>query len=251
LWPFSTKGEDGYGTVSYLGKISGAHRVMCTLAHGKPPTRKHIPAHSCAGRLSSWKRCVNPNHLSWKTLRATLRESAKRHPENYQRGQQRHKLTAEKVAQIRALEGDHTQRELAGMFGTLERNIGKILQRKTWVTGERRIFGGDTSKGRRLIVQRPRFEAARFYVPRAVGVEFSDGTPRPVLIVGPEQHETQFALLAALEKLHPSVKMLVLAVLEGADLEQAAIEAHIGPGMLASLLPRLRTFLTPYVRVTA
>jgi hypothetical protein len=43
-----------------------------------------------------------------------------------------------------------------------------------------------------------------------LSVEFSDGTPRAVLIVGPEQHETQFALLAALEKLHPSVEELVL-----------------------------------------
>jgi hypothetical protein len=71
-----------------------------------------------------------------------------------------------------------------------------------------------------------------------------------VLIVGPEQHDTQFALLAAIEKLHPSVKVLVLAVLGGAELEEAAVEARIGPKMLASLLPRLRTFLTPYVRAT-
>src|SRR5258708_32092031 len=73
LWPLSCK--NGYGMVGYLNKLLHAHRVMCELAHGKPPTRKHIAGHSCADRNPLfWKSCVNPNHLSWKTNSETQLE---------------------------------------------------------------------------------------------------------------------------------------------------------------------------------
>jgi hypothetical protein len=244
LWPFSTKGPQGYGMVGYLGKLLCAHRVMCELAHGKPPTRKHKAAHTCALRP-----CVNPKHLLWRTLRETQLESVKRHPGYHRRGQP-HKLTADQVSQIRALKTDYTQRELAGMFGVQERNISKILLRRTWATGEFSQFGGNT-KRRLILPTKPNFETARFYIPRAIGFEFSEGIARVVPIVGPQQQETPFALLAALDKLHPNVRAFVLAVIDGAEMQQAATEARIGADMLARLLPRLRAFLTPYVRVAA
>jgi hypothetical protein len=50
--------------LGYLGDTLYAHRLMCQLAHGDPPTPDHIAAHSC-GR--GHEGCVNPNHLSWKT----------------------------------------------------------------------------------------------------------------------------------------------------------------------------------------
>ena len=61
-WPFAT--SVGYGKFGYMGKIYAAHRFMCEMVHGAPPTPEHHAAHSChRGHFG----CVNPNHLSWKT----------------------------------------------------------------------------------------------------------------------------------------------------------------------------------------
>lgn len=62
-WPFSTH-PTGYGSFGYLGELYYAHRFMCQLVNGPPPSPTHEASHSCGkGHLS----CVNPRHLSWKT----------------------------------------------------------------------------------------------------------------------------------------------------------------------------------------
>src|SRR5215471_14726746 len=62
-WPFS-RSSSGYGILFHEGKVVYAHRTMCELANGKPPTPKHHASHSCGrGHLG----CVNPRHLEWKT----------------------------------------------------------------------------------------------------------------------------------------------------------------------------------------
>ncbi len=63
MWPFSVE-QNGYGNFGYLGKMYRAHKFMCELAHGLAPAG-HEAAHSCGVA-----RCVNPNHLSWKTRSA-------------------------------------------------------------------------------------------------------------------------------------------------------------------------------------
>lgn len=63
IWPFN-RNDRGYGQLSMGGKIQRAHRVMCELVHGKPPTSKHQASHSCGnGHLG----CVHPKHLRWAT----------------------------------------------------------------------------------------------------------------------------------------------------------------------------------------
>jgi hypothetical protein len=63
-WPFAKDGRVGRGQLGYLGKNYWAHRLMCILAHGKPPTPKHQAAHNCGkGHYG----CVNPRHVGWKT----------------------------------------------------------------------------------------------------------------------------------------------------------------------------------------
>lgn len=62
-WPYATD-KDGYGLGELGGKIRRAHRYICMLAHGAPPTQRHQAAHSCGkGHLG----CVNPRHLRWAT----------------------------------------------------------------------------------------------------------------------------------------------------------------------------------------
>jgi hypothetical protein len=63
IWPFA-RYNNGYGNVTFydaLGKHStGAHRIMCKLVHGEPPTPKHEAAHSCGNGTGG---CINPHHL--------------------------------------------------------------------------------------------------------------------------------------------------------------------------------------------
>jgi hypothetical protein len=67
IWPFARDNkEEGYGRMWWNGHHARAHRIMCELAHGKPPSRKHEAAHDCGrGRFG----CVNPRHLGWKTAK--------------------------------------------------------------------------------------------------------------------------------------------------------------------------------------
>lgn len=69
-WPYATD-KDGYGLGELGGKIRRAHRYVCTLVNGDPPTPKHEAAHSCGnGHLG----CVNPRHLRWATTLENQRE---------------------------------------------------------------------------------------------------------------------------------------------------------------------------------
>lgn len=125
IWPFS-RVPNGHGHFGLNGKIYRAHRFMCELVNGPPPTPKHEASHSCGnGHLG----CVNPRHLSWATRSENRREAVRhnRIPKNY-----RYKLTAEEVFQIRRLEGKKGTLELAKMFGVSTGNIRHIIKRDTW-----------------------------------------------------------------------------------------------------------------------
>lgn len=62
-WPY-TISPRGYGRWNRGGKSRYAHREICAIIHGAPPTAKHLAAHSCGkGHLG----CVNPKHLRWAT----------------------------------------------------------------------------------------------------------------------------------------------------------------------------------------
>lgn len=124
-WPFCKDGSVGRGRIVHLGVSWWAHRLMCFLAHGNPPTRRHQAAHNCGnGHLA----CVNQRHLEWKTntqnqLDRTL------HGTKRIGGIPRNKLTAEQVDQIRALKGTKTQYELAEMFGVKRGTIEYWLRK--------------------------------------------------------------------------------------------------------------------------
>lgn len=74
-WPYS-RNPQGYGQTYFCGEVMGAHRVMCILAHGSPPSPSHQAAHSC-GRGSGG--CVNPEHLRWATAKENIADKFNLH----------------------------------------------------------------------------------------------------------------------------------------------------------------------------
>jgi hypothetical protein len=113
-WPFAKDGRVGRGILGYNGRHYWAHRLMCILAHGEPPTPQHQAAHECGkGHYG----CVNPRHLSWKTNSENQLDRAKTGSALRNRAGPKGTLTAEQIAAIRALKGRKTQMQIAGMFG--------------------------------------------------------------------------------------------------------------------------------------
>jgi len=112
IWPFA-KNHKGYGQLGYEGQSYKANRMMCELAHGKPPSPEHQAAHTCGnGHLS----CVNPNHLEWKTNFENQMDRVE-HGTMPKKGRQRRILTPEQIEEVRALKGKMAQYDIAKRFG--------------------------------------------------------------------------------------------------------------------------------------
>lgn len=130
IWPFARDSLNGDGFVAYMGRSRKAHRVMCDLVNGPPPTPLHQAAHSCGNRHLG---CVHPKHLSWKTnsenqLDRRRHGTAGKGP----KGNARHRLTADQVAEIRSGAVKRTQKEWADLFGVSFQTIGFVIRGQTW-----------------------------------------------------------------------------------------------------------------------
>jgi hypothetical protein len=127
IWPMS-RDDKGYGQLGYLGGVYKAHRLMCILAHGEPPTQTHAAAHECGnGHLG----CVNPNHLEWKTPSANTMDAVRHGRYGHGVGW-KGKLTARSVSEIKALAGRLTNVELGLLYKVHPETIAKIRRGETW-----------------------------------------------------------------------------------------------------------------------
>ena len=119
LWPFAKDALRGHGMLGYTDEAGKhvskkAHRLMCELAHGLPPTKWHEAAHECGnGHLG----CVNPRHLSWKTRSANQLDRRKHGTANKSPNGGRTRLSLEQIEEIRSLKGKITPARLAESFG--------------------------------------------------------------------------------------------------------------------------------------
>jgi hypothetical protein len=151
-WPFSD--TRGYGHFKCNGERFYAHRYMCTLIHGDPPSDKHQASHSCG---KGHEKCVNPRHLLWKTpsgnqLDRRAHGTTKRNGNGWAG-----KITMAQAEEIRRLAPEKTQDELARMFYTSRGNIQFILngQTKLKVLGleRQRILTALSKAGRPMSLQ--------------------------------------------------------------------------------------------------
>lgn len=126
IWPFSR--TRGYGGFSHMGERYYAHRFMCELVHGAPPSPLHEAAHSC-GRGHDG--CVHPGHVSWKTKSENLLDCAGHGTQARSHYGTKGFLTADQAAQIRGLKGVKTQWQIAEQFGVSESTISDIWLGRT------------------------------------------------------------------------------------------------------------------------
>lgn len=126
-WPFSHNKQGYAGTVYLNGESWLAQRLVCTLAHGEPPTPDHEAAHSC-GRGAEG--CISPIHLSWKTR--TENEADKQVHGTLVNGVKHplHKLLPSDVISIRTSLAP--QRSIAADFGVSQAVVCAIRARKMW-----------------------------------------------------------------------------------------------------------------------
>ena len=125
IWPFG-RHRDGYGTIIVDGKVTYAHRYMCKLVHGEPPSPKHHAAHNCNRGHDA---CVNPHHLNWKTPGANHKEG-EWHPKI--------KINADQAREIRDLKGLELVDVTAKRFGLSAITVRQIQSGRLWRVDGRR-----------------------------------------------------------------------------------------------------------------
>lgn len=116
-WPFATNGN-GYGWAWYQGARIGAHRLLLVLRTGQNPKDKDAAHGPCHNRA-----CVNPNHLSWSTRLANVRDQKRD-------GHKGHILCASDAKEIRNSSAPVS--ELSQRYGVCISTIYKIKQGRAW-----------------------------------------------------------------------------------------------------------------------
>jgi hypothetical protein len=128
IWPYYRM-PNGYAQAWVGGKQWLAHRYVCTVAHGSPPTASHEASHSC-GRGTDG--CVTKRHLSWKTHSENMADQLVHGSTTRGERNAAAKLTEAQAREIIALKGVKTPAELAGQFGVQPTAIKRIQTGKRW-----------------------------------------------------------------------------------------------------------------------
>ena len=128
IWPYGMD-RHGYGLVHIGVKNRNAHRVVCELAHGEPPTKKHVAAHNCG---KGHEGCVNPHHLRWATREENAQDQVEHGTKVQGETHGASKLTEEQVREIIAAKGKLLQREIAKEHGIKREAVSKIHRGIRW-----------------------------------------------------------------------------------------------------------------------
>jgi len=124
--------EVGYAGVSVNGKVRYAHHIACEHRNGPRPDGLHA-AHECGNRG-----CVNPRHLSWKTISANQMDRVRHGTSNRGERSPVHKLTESEVWVIQGMfRFPNTDAGIAREFGVGTEAVRRIRigTRWEWLTG--------------------------------------------------------------------------------------------------------------------
>jgi hypothetical protein len=128
-WPYAKSG-DGRGQLMVDGKLVLAHRHVCRMVYGDPPSEQFDTAHSCHnGHLG----CINPKHVRWATRKENMNDGVRWRDRRGEKHAQA-KLTDNDAIAIRSeyLEGKLTHRDLGKRYGVSHTVIGHIIRRSAW-----------------------------------------------------------------------------------------------------------------------
>lgn len=113
---------NGYGHMSFYGRVEYSHRVAAVLYLGHDLRSPRVVMHECDN-----PRCFNPEHLTVGTQKENMRRAA----DKGRMGGK--KLTPTAAGEIKwLLARGATQRELATRYGVSTTAIGHIYRKQTW-----------------------------------------------------------------------------------------------------------------------
>jgi len=129
-WPWlAYRNEKGYGTIRFMGKQRGAHRVAFFLANRRWPD--NFALHRCDNT-----QCQNPKHIFDGTNSDNMADMVAKNRQSRLKGEAhgRSKLTDADVIAIREeyASGKSNQVELAERFGVAQARISAVILRKNW-----------------------------------------------------------------------------------------------------------------------
>lgn len=128
-WPFARM-RGGYGHLQVNGRFHPAHRHMCRLAHGEPPTPTSQAAHSCGNGKNG---CVNPKHLRWMSPSENAIENLVLGSMPTGEKCAHTFLTEREVIAIRRLHiAGVVQRRIAEAFEVTPQRVNEIIKHKAW-----------------------------------------------------------------------------------------------------------------------
>lgn len=129
MWPYNRSSKHGYAVIRKEHFGSGmAHRSMCIVAHGPPPSRIHEAAHSCG---KGHEGCVNPKHLSWKTPMENQSDKKMHGTQPWGEGMwHMAKLTLEQAKRCKY--GGEPAKQLAAELGVIPETVLRIRRGDNW-----------------------------------------------------------------------------------------------------------------------
>lgn len=129
IWPFQRLQNDGRAAVKWKGTQTVAARVMCELAHGKPPSPRHEAAHSCG---KGHEGCVNPKHLRWATHVENVADQLVHGTRVRGEIHYNAKLTEKRVLAIREFAETLPRKVVAELFGISVFHVNDVVNRYSW-----------------------------------------------------------------------------------------------------------------------
>ena len=128
VWPYS-RTKKGYGLVTLTGVRCQAHRAVCRLAHGEPPTGSHQAAHSCG---QGHEGCINPGHLRWATPKENAHDQVAHGTDPQGERNAAAILSEAEVLSIYGLKGRERQADIARRFDVSQPTVADIHRGGAW-----------------------------------------------------------------------------------------------------------------------